>query len=310
MVSGKDDLTKASTCGLNGTYRIHQLGFNDGVRCIGKGGGALFKQYPKVVDPFSSYLDAHSNINDGRNESEWQITYECCEQKVCCTQNGDSGHTCPVPINVHEASYQDNWITQRTLEVMDRIPDPAQPWFIQVNWAGPHPPFIILEAMNETVVDRSLPYPINGSENANDVLIARRDYVAEIENLDAAFAVIVNKVRAMGQLDKTLFCVSSDHGEMLGDFDLWAKSKPWVASSNVPLVCMGPGVEKGAIVETYVSNMDLAATFLDFGDTPLTGNMTSVSLKPFLNGTWSDASNAYREFVSSGCPTGAWRCSR
>merc|ERR1712154_654356 len=111
-------------------------------------------------------------------------------------------------------SYEDNWITQRTLEVLDRIPntDTDQPWFIQINWAGPHPPFIILEDMNQTVNDRALPYPMNGSEDTNDVLIARRDYVAELENLDAAFATVIGKIKSMGeeQFEDTLFCVSSD----------------------------------------------------------------------------------------------------
>ena len=89
-------------------------------------------------------------------------------------------------------------------------------------------------------------------------------------------------------------------GEMLGDFDIWAKQKPWVASSNVPFACMGPGIKKNKIINTYVTNMDLAGTILDYAGAEMVVNMTSVSLKGFLNGTWSDKDNGYRDYVSSG----------
>ena len=225
MVSGKDDLTKASGPGINGTYRLTELGFDDGRRCIGKGGGALFKDYPNVRDPFSTYLSEHYNENDNKNETEWQITYECEEKKVCCTSNGDNGYICPTPINVHTNSYEDNWITMETLNMFDNMTTmnkDKKPWFAQINWAGPHPPFIILEAMNKTVNNRTYPYPINGTEDAEQMMIARRDYVAEIENLDNAFKVVMDKVRDMGQdvYDNTIFCVSSDHGMIVWEFDL------------------------------------------------------------------------------------------
>ena len=90
--------------------------------------------------------------------------------------------------------------------------------------------------MNESVNNRSYPYPMNATENVNDMMITRRDYSAEIENLDNAFNLIINKVRELGYYDNTVICVSSDHGEMLGDFNTWAKSKPWVASSNVKYI--------------------------------------------------------------------------
>ena len=226
---------------------------------------------------------------------------------MCCTQNGDSGHTCPVPVNVHTNSYQDNWVTQATLDLLNNIPSNQsnKPWFIQVNWAGPHPPFIILDTMNKTVNNRTYPYPLNGTENMQDIMIARQDYAAEIINLDIAFKTVIDKVRDIGDYDNTIFCITSDHGEMLGDFNLWQKSKPWVASSNVPFVCQGPGIQKGKIINSYVSNMDLAATILDYAQTSMISNMTSVSLKPFLNGTWTNDKNKYRDYVSSGLAN--WR---
>ena len=40
----------------------------------------------------------------------------------------------------------------------------------------------------------------------------RCNYAAEIENLDRLFGVVLDEVRALGELNDTLVCASSDHG--------------------------------------------------------------------------------------------------
>eukprot|EP01084_Bolivina_argentea_P315546 546711_1 len=106
------------------------------------------------------------------------------------------------------------------------------------------------------------------------MMVTRRDYSAEIENLDRGFNSILNKLRELDQYSNTIICISSDHGEMLGDFNAWAKSKPWVASTNVPFVCAGPGIIKNNIIDTYVTNMDIAGTVLDYTNTAPLPDMT------------------------------------
>jgi len=296
-VSGKDDLTKKHGCGIDGEYRANELGFDDQRRCKGKGDN--IKPYPQTTDPYAVYLSNQYHLNaNGSNETEWEIMSDCFDD--CCED-----HACPQSIPIHSMSYEDNYITQNTLKMMDAFPR-TMPWFLQINWAGPHPPFIILDSMNESVNDRTYPYPMHCDLDAGDMSVTRRDYSAEIENLDNEFSKILSKIREIeGQYENTLICVSSDHGEMLGDYNVWDKSKPWVASTNVPLVCMGPKIEKNKVIESYVTNMDLAATFLDYSRAKSIQNMTSVSLRPWLNGTWSDKENDYRKYVLSGL--GNWR---
>eukprot|EP01083_Nonionella_stella_P031405 86006_1 len=295
MVSGKDDLTKSHGCGLDGTYRQKELGFDQQRRCKGKMDNVA--SYPNATDPFAVYLQQHYIIHDGQNQSDWDITHQCSHD--CC-----HNHACPVPISVQDYAYEDNYITDHTLAMLEDAPT-HMPWFVQINWAGPHPPFIITKAMNKSVNDRHYPYPMNASENPNDMSITRRDYVAEIENLDAAFGKVIQKMRDLGQYNNTLFCMSSDHGEMLGDFNAWDKSKPWVASSNVPFACMGPGVKSNNRIDKYVTNMDMAGTFLDYSNTKMNADMNTVSLRSFMNGSWTDRYNEYRSYVSSGL--GSWR---
>ena len=59
-----------------------------------------------------------------------------------------------------------------------------------------------------------------------------------IENIDRHLGALVQAVADRGELERTLI-VFSDHGEMLGDHDRWAKDE---GSSHVPLVIAGPGI--------------------------------------------------------------------
>ena len=59
-------------------------------------------------------------------------------------------------------------------------------------------------------------------------------------------------------MKKTVVCIASDHGEMLGDHGDVDKSKPWEGSAHVPLMCMGPGIKAGATITTPVATMDMS----------------------------------------------------
>eukprot|EP01084_Bolivina_argentea_P211416 359654_1 len=286
MVTGKDDLTKKSSCGINGTYRLNSLGFDLQGRSRDK--GEYINLCPNITDPFSMYLSNSFNIYNGKNVTEWFITCDC-EQHTCCRGTGESGsHNCPHWIDVKENSYEDNYITQKSLELLSIASQQSKPWFLQVNFVGPHPPNFILQHMNESINNKSFPYPMYSDLDKNTMETVRKDYAAEIENIDQQFNILIDKVKQMKQFDNTIVCISSDHGEMLGDYNLWDKSKPWRASSDVPFVCSGYDIQQNNIINTYVTNMDLTGTFLDYSNTNVNESMTTQSLRAFLNGTWND----------------------
>ncbi len=66
----------------------------------------------------------------------------------CCLNNTEVGysytsHVCPIPMNMSYDEYEDNWVNPRTIQMIDRKPE-GVPWFLQVNYPGPHPNFAIL----------------------------------------------------------------------------------------------------------------------------------------------------------------------
>lgn len=130
----------------------------------------------------------------------------------------------------------------------------------------------------------------------------RRNYAAMIENIDMWLGRLLDAVARRGELDNTLVVFTSDHGEMLGDHDLWMKRLPNQASVGVPLVIAGPGVRRGVSTGALASLIDLAATFVDYAGMTVPSGMDGRSLRPVLEGS----SESHREFLLSGLDP--WRC--
>lgn len=74
----------------------------------------------------------------------------------------------------------------------------------------------------------------------------------------ATFCVLSNHVAT----SKTIVCIASDHGEMLGDHGDVDKSKPWEGSAHVPLMCAGPGIIAGQTLSLPVATMDMVCHYV------------------------------------------------
>tara|TARA_B100000674_G_scaffold485954_1_gene493594 strand:- start:75 stop:977 length:903 start_codon:yes stop_codon:yes gene_type:complete len=181
-------------------------------------------------------------------------------------------------------AYCDNWIGQNGLDLLAAAPA-DRPWFLQVNFTGPHNPWDITERMKGLYSDVDFPQPnAVGTDSPEALLDVRRNYAAMVENIDDWIGVYIDVLRDRGELDHTLIVFSSDHGEMLGDHDRWGKSLPHQPSIGVPLTVAGPGVRKGAKVSAPSTILDLVATFLQTGGAVPLPAMDSRSLWPLLTG--------------------------
>jgi hypothetical protein len=80
--------------------------------------------------------------------------------------------------------------------------------------------------------DRAMPVPVGSPDpTADRHQEIRRNYAAEIENIDTRIGEIIDTVARRGELDNTVVIYSADHGEMLGDHDRWTKMVPYEAAS-------------------------------------------------------------------------------
>jgi N-acetylglucosamine-6-sulfatase len=90
----------------------------------------------------------------------------------------------------------------------------------------------------------------------------------------------VRRVRATGELDRTLLVFTSDNGYLRGQHRLEGKSRPYEESIRVPLLVRGPGFADGAHDRRLVINVDLAATILDAAGTSPDTTLDGRSLRP------------------------------
>ena len=181
-------------------------------------------------------------------------------------------------------AYGDNWVAGNALQVLDELPR-TTPWFLQVNFLGPHAPFDVTAAMRARWEQVDFPLPhANAHPDRAALLRTRQNYAAMIENIDTWCGRLLEAVAARGELEHTVVVYASDHGEMLGDHGRWGKSTWHEAAVRVPLIVAGPGCAAGAVSPALVSLHDLAATFLDYAATKPLPAMDAVSLRPLLEG--------------------------
>lgn len=81
-----------------------------------------------------------------------------------------------------------------------------------------------------------------------------------------------------------MLVVTSDHGEMLGDYGLWGKGTFHDAAFHVPLIIRDPGqpLTQGKTVKTMTQSIDVTPSLLTRMDVEVPHSMDGQSLLPFL----------------------------
>jgi arylsulfatase A-like enzyme len=64
--------------------------------------------------------------------------------------------------------------------------------------------------------------------------------------------------------DETLVIFTSDHGEMLGDFNCYGKRGFLDGAARIPLIVRNPGVAEGEKIDEPVSLVDIAPTIMEY----------------------------------------------
>ena len=129
----------------------------------------------------------------------------------------------------------------------------------------------------------------------------RRNWAATVEHLDQCLGRLIERVCEKGDLENTVVVFTSDHGEMLGDYNQWQKLSPLQASVGVPLVIAGPGVAAVGRDDAPMTTLDLTASFLEWAGLTLGEDLDSRSLVGYLGG----GGDRHRDLVFSGLS--AWR---
>ena len=199
------------------------------------------------------------------------------------------------------------------------------PFAMMVGFPGPHCPYDPAPDFLERVQWDLLPEPVpdaghtpgiraqniagnKGAWNGVDyteftrdqMLRIRAHYAALVLQIDHEVGQIVGALRERDLLDDTVFILSADHGDYLGDHSLIGKGHFFESSFHVPLIVSGPGVERGGVSQDLVTLTDVTATLLTLAGVPVPAHLDSRPL-PAVAGV----SAAGRERII-GALGGAW----
>jgi len=111
---------------------------------------------------------------------------------------------------------------------------------------------------------------------------ALQAYSASISFMDAQVGHVVAALDRLGLAENTIIVFTSDHGYHTGEHGLWQKQSIFEGSARVPLLIAAPGAQRGSVVKTPVSHIDLYPTLTGLAGVKAPGNLQGESLAPLL----------------------------
>lgn len=200
-----------------------------------------------------------------------------------------------------EALHVTNWITRETAKVIKRR-DPTRPSLWHVSYTHPHPPLAPLQAYLDLYRDVPIDMPVRASWDQQHNIPAldavhrywqvtdqphvhrllRQAFYALCTHVDHQLRIIWGTLREENLLDDTVILVTADHGDMLGDFGLWAKRLFYEGSSAIPMILVGaagdPRVRANHVDSRLVGLQDIMPTLLDLAQIPIPEGVEGLSM--------------------------------
>jgi len=199
-----------------------------------------------------------------------------------------------------------SWVATETITFIENTLDrqPERRFFVHAGFYAPHPPLNPPQSALDQYEGRNLPERhyaddelehlppafaerMRGLEDTpEDTWDAyRRHFYAMVTHLDENLGRIMQTVKDRGAWDDTIWIVTSDHGDYLGDHNITSKSdRPYDGAMRIPLIFRGPGVPEGVATDELVEILDVMPTVLDMLGLPQTAGNQGISLVPVMRG--------------------------
>jgi choline-sulfatase len=195
-----------------------------------------------------------------------------------------------------------NFIYQYFCDSYYDKPKYHNPLLLKVSLEQPHYPYMTDEKRFRYYLNRVRPFSeqelfehpflkkrsvIPGKDaSTREIRRAVAAYYGMIETVDEHFGRVLKALEDVGEnLDDWIIVYTSDHGEMLGEHNIWEKQKFFEGSVRVPLIIRWPaGFDGGKTLEENVSQCDLFATLCDLSEISIPQGLDSRSLLPLIQG--------------------------
>ena len=192
------------------------------------------------------------------------------------------------PCRTNNQILYDSEVQFRTIEFLryEALERPDTPFFLHVSYTQPHDSYQSLPKYLDRYSDVDIALPRLDSEpvpnpvtdwlavhhgidkfppSEERIRASREAYFAMISHLDEFVGDIVAELKLLGLHDDTLIVFTSDHGDMMGERNMWFKRTFWEHSVKVPLVFYRPSRLTPRRVKQAVTLADLCPTLSEIG---------------------------------------------
>ncbi len=182
--------------------------------------------------------------------------------------------------------------------------DVTRPFFMQVGFHRPHPPYdppySFYDMYRDCDLEGQIPYgdwceefaattndisSWYGKNNKKTLDTMRKAYYASITYVDYYIGKIMQHLSQQGLLDDTLIIFTSDHGELLGDHYMYRKISPFEGSAKIPFIVKPTkdmDVITGATYDTPISHYDIMPTCLSYAGIDIPNEVEGSSILRLL----------------------------
>ncbi|HZY62255.1 MAG TPA: arylsulfatase [Edaphobacter sp.] len=192
----------------------------------------------------------------------------------------------------------------------------SEPFFLKVSFIRPHSPYDAPERFFKMYEDRLIPEAEAGdwarrfesrSGPGNDlwhgklpkeeIRRSRQGYYGSVSFVDEQIGRILDVLEKRRLLDETLILFISDHGDMLGDQNLWRKGYGYEQSAHIPMLMRPPsGMNLGSagqVILNPVELRDVLPTFLDAAGATIPESIEGRSLLHLVRSKGAD----WRQYI-------------
>ena len=112
-----------------------------------------------------------------------------------------------------------------------------------------------------------------------------KDYLRVCKGIDDNVGRLLRCLEEEGLTEDTIVVYTSDQGMFLGEHDYMDKRWIYEEALQMPFLVRYPrGIRAGTVMDSIVSNLDFAPTFLELAGAPVPGEMQGRSFLPILRG--------------------------
>jgi arylsulfatase A-like enzyme len=271
---------------------FHSVDLHDGYLHIERCSSSAYN----LVDDYLPWLREHCGVDA-----------DITDAGVGC--NGYSVSPWPYEERYHPT----NWVTNKAIDFLRRR-DSRKPFFLKASYHRPHPPLDPPKSYLDRYLRKDIPPPVIGDwaqensipanrgldspvpNNPAQIDLARKAYYAQLTHIDCQINRLIHALKEQKILDNTLFIFTSDHGEMLYDHNMVAKSFGYDAAARIPFLVRFPenwSPSKVSRIDAPVELRDVLPTFLDAAGVKIPDSIEGQSVLPWCRGEKPE----WREYI-------------